>query len=341
MTAILPASTAVVGSAEVVGVLEEALVNQPGRPSRVCRLERKPFIYQSSFPLEELSATLEDGTCLALLLKNLSWQALGVSIQKAKPEFLYDAEREIEVYRHVLAGRNLGTAACYGAVSDATAGRSWFLLEKVEGEELYKIGDLSVWEEAARWLARLHTLSPEADSGAATHLLRHDAHYYRRWMQRARELGGAEQSARARSVLQKLAGVHQRVVERLLTLPASLIHGEYYASNILQRRSHPGICPIDWEMAAFGPSLIDLAALVGGNWTDENRTAMLVAYHEACAARGNASLDIDELMISVDYCRLQLAIQWLGWSPGWVPPAQHGHDWLGEALTLAEKLEVV
>jgi hypothetical protein len=31
-------------------------------------------------------------------------------------------------------------------------------------------------------------------------------------------------------------------------------------------------------------------------------------------------------------------VQWLGWSPDWSPPAEHAHDWLGEALHLADKL---
>jgi hypothetical protein len=31
-------------------------------------------------------------------------------------------------------------------------------------------------------------------------------------------------------------------------------------------------------------------------------------------------------------------VQWLGWSSQWSPPAQHAHDWLSEALALAERL---
>jgi hypothetical protein len=33
-------------------------------------------------------------------------------------------------------------------------------------------------------------------------------------------------------------------------------------------------------------------------------------------------------------------MQWLGWSAEWMPPAEHRHDWLGEALALAERSRI-
>jgi len=41
----------------------------------------------------------------------------------------------------------------------------------------------------------------------------------------------------------------------------------------------------------------------------------------------------------LDLVLLQLAVQWLGWGPAsWIPPEGQRHDWLGEALALAESL---
>jgi hypothetical protein len=37
-------------------------------------------------------------------------------------------------------------------------------------------------------------------------------------------------------------------------------------------------------------------------------------------------------------CQFQLAIQWLGWSRNWHPPAEHQTDWLGEASAAAVAL---
>jgi hypothetical protein len=45
-------------------------------------------------------------------------------------------------------------------------------------------------------------------------------------------------------------------------------------------------------------------------------------------------------LTALDYCRLHLAVQWLGWAPEWSPPPEHTQDWLGEALGLARKLEL-
>lgn len=96
------------------------------------------------------------------------------------------------------------------------------------------------------------------------------------------------------------------------------------------------MAPVDWEMAALGPGLVDLAALVAGGWSDEQRTAIAQAYFEAMPPpRARAW---DDFARALDYCRLHLAVQWLGWSPDWSPPRAHAQDWLGEAVRLAEGL---
>jgi thiamine kinase-like enzyme len=98
------------------------------------------------------------------------------------------------------------------------------------------------------------------------------------------------------------------------------------------------ICPVDWEMAAVGSGLLDLAALTAGQWTEEERTALALAYYGALPPAARQTLDEPAFLEALDWCRLQLAVQWLGWAPGWSPPAEHAHDWLGEALHLAGRL---
>jgi hypothetical protein len=318
-----------------------------GAPRRITGLERRPSAYSTSFAIEELDVRLDDGTGLRLLFKDLSRQALLETARRVKPAFLYDPLREIETYRIVLEPNRLGTATCYGALVDRLAGRYGLFLEKVAGLELYQVGDFGTWQQVARWLAATHArfAGKTGRFARAARLLRHDADFYRLWIRRARASWDRQPSPRQsgdmRRGAERLIGNYDRVVERLAALPATFIHGEFYASNVLVQRTEGGlrVCPVDWEMAAVGPGLIDLAALAAGGWTADEKTAMALAYRAALAqAGGPPPAREEELLTALDYCRLHLAVQWSGWSSGWSPPAEHAQDWLGEALGLAEKL---
>src|SRR5260370_39276510 len=98
------------------------------------------------------------------------------------------------------------------------------------------------------------------------------------------------------------------------------------------------VCPVDWEMAGVGPGLPDLAALTAGAWTDEQKTALALAYHAALPPDHTWFTRPDALLAALDFCHLHLAMQWLGWSPEWSPPPEHRRNWLREALRLAGKL---
>jgi len=303
----------------------------------IAGLERRPSAYSSSFKMEELDVRLgprDGGRTLEMLFKDLGHQGMLDGARRAKPSFLYEPLREIETYRKILAPERLGTATCYGAVADAAAGRYWLFLEKVPGRELYQEGDLAVWQQAARWLAGLHSRFAGRDDlqplARAAHLLIYGPDFYRYWIGRA---------CAAQPALERLAERYDLVVERLAALPMTLLHGDFYASNVLVQETGEGnrICPVDWEMAALGPGLIDLAALTAGKWTEEERLALALAYYDALPDPCR-SLDEPAFLKALDGCRLHLAVQWLGWAPGWSPPAEHAHNWLGEALGLADKL---
>jgi hypothetical protein len=326
--------------------LEQVLSPHAAVHFPIIRVDRLPSAYRSSYPLDEIHVSFSDGTSLDLIFKDLSRLSLAESVRQAKPEFLHNPLREIETYRSLLAENRLGTAGFYGAVVDDTVGRYWLFLEKVPGDELYKIGDLSTWESAARWLAGMHAqFSGKARLAAnrSQHLLKYDAPYYRLWMNRALSLGnpaGETRSMIARRSIERLGARYDRVIERLAALPETFIHGEFYASNVLVGRNESGlrVCPIDWEMAAVGPGLIDLAALVSGHWTEEQQTALAMAYHASLAERGCEVAPPEVFLDELNHCRLHLAVQWLGWSNDWTPPAQHAQDWLGEALHCAERV---
>jgi len=114
------------------------------------------------------------------------------------------------------------------------------------------------------------------------------------------------------------------VVDILTTLPVTFVHGEFYPSNVMVDGKR--IAPVDWEMAGIGPGVLDLAALVTG-WAQPQRDAIISAY-------GNVSPE------ALSAAEVHLAMQWLGWAAGWVPPAEHARDWLAELGLAAERLEL-
>ncbi len=307
----------------------------------IVEVRRRPSAYRTSFPIEEVDVVGADGAIVPLLLKGLDWSMLTEEARRAKPEFLHNPSREFEVYRSLLNSTKLGAPACHAKLVGSLRQQGWLLLERVAGRELYQVGEFDIWEETARWLAGLHAFFAlnEMVLDAMEHLVKYDADFYRLWLPRA--LGWRrERSDQAR--LQWLAARYERAVEPLLALPTTFLHGEFYASNVLVVETATGlrVCPVDWEMAGRGPGLIDLAALTAGKWSDAQRTKLALAYRGAWEKRGLPTSAPEEFLAALDCCRLHLAVQWLGWSADWSPPPEHRHDWLGEAVSLAEKLSL-
>ncbi len=270
-------------------------------------LRCRPFEYRSSAPMVELEA---DGR--TLLLKDLSPSALTDRARAAKLDFLHDPRRELEVYRSLLDGAELGTAELAAAVSDSEHDRHWLVVEKVRATELYQVGEIEPWQEAMRWVARLHDRF--AGLAEADFLVRYDRSFFELWPQRAGvTLPGYEQ-----------------VVGRLATLPATLVHGELYASNVLVAEDR--VCVVDWELAGVGPGVLDVAALTLG-LPDADRATLADEYRRALEHPPHS----DRFEADLDCARLHLAIQWLGWSPDWTPPPEHARDWRAELPGLAER----
>jgi Phosphotransferase enzyme family len=316
------------------------LLREHGAEKEVLALSRRPYRYATSAPLEELVVSTGDGVETSLIFKDLSRERLLGDARATKPEFLHQPLRELETYRHILAPAGIGPE-CVAAVADADQSRHWLLIEKVPGVELWQVGELSVWEGVARWLGGFHArFAGRLDElrSANPYLLELSADWFRSWCERARAALARSSDPRAPR-LEGALGRYEQVVASLATLPRTFLHGELYPSNVLVvTDAQPlRVCPIDWEMAAIGTGLIDLAALVGG-WEDAKRARLVAAYREGVGERGAAIPDPETLTPCLAGCRLHLALQWLGWSPDWRPPKEHAHDWVGEALMLVQEL---
>jgi hypothetical protein len=319
--------------------LQAELRSRRGADVSIAALDRSPSEYGSSFALENVVVTLRGGEVLPLMFKNLD--VLLERAARAKPKFLFDPCREIEVYRRILVPHRLGPM-CYGLVNGAASNRHWLFIEKVLGRELWQVGEFEVWASVVRWLARMHRrVGPvEAALISQVRLVEHDAAFCGRWIDRAvRFLAGA---SRAGAVLRHVARAYPRVVDSLTSMPVAFIHGEFYASNILVADGphSPAIYPVDWEMAGAGPALLDLAALVSGHWTVEQRAALARAYYDEWSGEHVAANDFERFTERLNCCRLHVAVQWLGWSRDWSPPAEHEHDWLNDVAELADTLNL-
>jgi hypothetical protein len=339
-----PTQCASANETEVFSFVSESLSSHPPIHKQLVGLNRKLHDYHSSFAIEELTAEFEDGDRLAILFKNLSPEGLLPGARQTRPHFYYHPEREITVYHEILAPADLGTATYYGSVVDADRQRYWLLLEKVAGEELYQIGDIEIWCDVARWLAEMHRCLGKYAKARPTeaNLTTYDDHFCNLWIERAElfHRRGNAATAIGSSQMNWLIDQCRWAVRHMCSLPPTLIHGEFYASNILIARRHDQtrICPVDWETAAIGPPLIDVAALIAGRWTEPHKHLLAQAYFDALPPLGRCWSNIEEMTLSLQCCRLFQAIRWLGWSADWEPPSDHRFDWLAEAIHMAESI---
>lgn len=336
----------VVRTEELRTALEDGLACREDLPSAVVGLTRWASRYATSTTIENVEATLGDGTRLHLILKDMSPSAILPGARRAKPKFLYNPRRELETYRSLLNGERIGTPACYAAVADDNAERFWVLLEKFPGVELYQVGDLERWQQAAAWLGLMHSrFAGDADviQRRGVPLVIQDSSFYSQWIFRAAkfacEAPWAHRSA-SQTFIDHLASTYHVVIEQLLALPRTIVHGDFNASNILVQRpdSRERVCPVDWELTGLGPGLMDLAALTSGLWADDDRKVIAESYRAALSPAALLPGDLSVFLHALDYCRLQLCVQWLGWSPNWQPSGKHAHDWFGEAVRLADRL---
>jgi thiamine kinase-like enzyme len=316
--------------------LERLLSAHFGRERRIIRLERRVSPYSSSFTITELGVQFDAGDCLDLVWKDLSPTAVVAAARGVKPAFLNDPLREIETYEQILAPSHTG-ALYYGSVVEPAADHYSLFLQKVHGSPLSEIGDLGAWHKAARWLAAFHTRW--ADEAALPygneHLLHYDRDHFGTWLTRLETTSLARVST-SRRLLDPVLRAYDGAINRLVRTPASIVHGDFYAPNVLIESSSGRVCPIDWELTALGPPFLDLAALMAGRWSEAQKASLARSYYAALSGKLAGDLPDSTFWADLACCRLHLAVQWLGWAPSWKPPPEHAHDWLREALALSE-----
>jgi Ser/Thr protein kinase RdoA (MazF antagonist) len=237
------------------------------------------------------------------------------------------------MYESVLASDGIAGSPRLLSSGRVAGGGRWLLLEWAGSLDLGQVGSPVVWSAAASQLARLHAWG-EAHVGE---ILRGCPV---RWDDPKLHLLFARRARKPGDRLDALWRRYDVVAERLAAMPKTIVHGDLNVSNVLITRGSAGtrVRIIDWETAGVGPGLLDLASLISGTLPDRHRAAMVAAFRSNLGASGLGALSADEFDEALRWCRLALAVRWLGWSPGWSPPQAHAHDWRSEAFALARQL---
>jgi len=287
----------------------------------------------TSYSVRRLALDLADGRTLDVLLKDFD------ESPHARDSALRRGMRECHVYEEILAGRELGTPQLHGVVWNDQGGRHWLLLEFVQGRTMRRsIKDRIV---AAGWLGQLHgnVAGHEADLAQPGILINYDDAYFRDMAQQALCAVGSRFGFLQRRLEAALAG-YDSIIETFCVSQPTLVHGSYRPANILvDTRSTPGrICPVDWELAAVGPPLHDLACLA----VDVDRPAiegLCKAYAEGATAVGLAVPGPDEMLEEVERLRLHRVLRSLARSAEWAYPADAVTTLVKQAETIRRGLD--
>ncbi len=279
----------------------------------VTAVRELPAPASTSYALRRLLLDLADGRTLDVVLKDFD------TSPHPADRALSRGARERHVYETVLAGRDLGTAELYGVVWDDPGGRHWLLLEFIRGRTLRQ-SPIEDWIAAAGWLGRLHATiaGREAELTRPGLLVNCDDTYFRDMAERALQAVGSRSGSLHRRLMAAVDG-YGAMIERFCARRPTLVHGSYRPKNILvDPWAGPArICPVDWELAAVGPQLHDLAWLA--NEVDRRPTIerLCEAYAKEADAFGLAVPGTDEMLAELDRLRLHRALRSLARSAEW------------------------
>ena len=288
------------------GLLEQVVAERFGSRASIAAIRRERFPFIGSYDCDAVSVELHGGERLSLFFKDYGYSRLS----KDDPD---DRRvRELRVYRDLLASAELGTPRYYGSLWDETRGRYWLLLELVEGTVVEE-ADARLGPAAAAWLARLqsHFLRHPERLERCEFLIRHDAAFFRSKAESALRDVARLSSASAPRLAAVLAR-YDRAVDLVASQPRSLVHGGYIPWHVLVvgDGEAPRVCAVDWELAAHGATLYDLAYFSDGV-ADPVREQIWQAYREAASQHDVPVPDATEMQRVIDCIRLHRILDWL------------------------------
>jgi hypothetical protein len=277
--------------------LERSLEAALGAPGEVALTGREPNSYASTFPSEVVTC-LAGSRTLTLLCKYEAPRDRGV---RGVP---VGVRYESAAYRSAVEPSPLTAPRWFGLHGDEPAGPTWLLLEFLaETLRLDKSPGRGGLSRAARWIGSFHRFHDLGAKAAPECLNREGPATFRACVARATERW--QELRAAHPWFHPLARDCEAVFCDLFVRRPTVIHGEFYPSNILARDG--SVFPVDWERAAVSAGEIDFAALTEG-WKPEDVRLATESYVDT-RWDGEAPDDFAE---TVDAARVYLHLQALG-----------------------------
>jgi aminoglycoside phosphotransferase (APT) family kinase protein len=164
---------------------------------------------------------------------------------------------------------------------------------------------------AARWIGGLHERSSAWRSDKVpgrAGVFEYDEEYFAGWAQRT--LRFTESLVGEYPWLPEVSELFMRDAHELADKGNYvLVHGEYYPANILVRDDE--VIPVDWQSAAFGPGMVDLASLTEG-W---GRGALVKEALRAYWAERKCDRFPAAFQRQLQLARVYWPLRWLGDEP--------------------------
>ena len=292
------------------------------RAGRVSVLDREANGYASNSRSEIVTCRLADGSERRLLCK----------YENRDRQSWSDVAYEAEVYRHVLQPAQVSAPRYYGAYREGKTGRTWLVLEYLDGGLLLdELLDADSMILAARWLGRFHAAGEARLAGTPMPFLkRFDTAFYLDYLRRAVLAVGPQQGF---AWLPVLARRFEDFVRPLWAARPTVSHGDYAPNNVLFRDRV--VYPLDWELAGIDLGEADLVFHIDG-WPAHVQEECLRAYQQARWPEGTPA-DFDQ---AFRVARLCLYCYQVGVRAGWTTDEQL--PWYSRRLrSLAEQLGLI
>jgi hypothetical protein len=298
-------------------------------PSAIAAVDQKRSQFSSFYAADVITVSLVDGEDFKIFLKNFG------CFHHAKDAMKERREREVIVYRDVLSGSDLGTPGYYGSIWDESQDRFWLLLEFVEGLPMSHFR-FDHWLPPAGWLGRMcgYFAKHSEKWQRCDALVQHDAAFFTTIAREALRTVW-EYSVDMGRRLEPIVSRYDKAVAVMTSQPKTLVHGTYRPPQIIidTSRTPARICPVDFEKAAVGAALYDLAFIADG--FDTPRLHRLFdAYRAAAQSAGVSVPNNRDMTFIVDCFRLHRVMNWLAVSMARKYDDETNHKLLGMAETL-------